>query len=154
MHRVRNAKLQRWIAVWGILGLSVLYSGCSKPGVDYAPVSGRITIDGAAIEGARIVLVPDQQVAEGAQPVASGTTDADGRFVLKTLTPEKELVDGAVVGPNRATVATQIVELNDRGAERVIRKEMLGPEYTNGGKLSVDVPAAGLDALELNLQGK
>lgn len=60
-----------------MLGAALL-SGCGGSGPEVAPVSGRVTLDGAPLAGARIRFQPE---ASGGSP-SHGTADADGRYVL------------------------------------------------------------------------
>lgn len=58
--------------------LAGLLSGCGSSGADVAPVSGRVTLDGAPMAGARIRFQPE---AGGGSP-SYGAADADGNYVL------------------------------------------------------------------------
>jgi hypothetical protein len=85
-----------WFAVVGL-------SGCDRSGLDLAPVSGVVTYQGAPVEKAGVIFVPDRG------PFAMGTTDAQGRFTLRTANRE-----GALVGTHRVaisksqTISTQV----------------------------------------------
>jgi hypothetical protein len=142
--------LQRnWISIAGTLWL--VAAGCGRPQGDYAPVEGILTVGGKPIERAEIVLSLTDRSAAGPKPVTRAVTDNDGRFVLKSITPDKQFVDGAVVGKHRVLVSTRIVDQDAQGNERVIRKELLSPQYTNGESLTVDVPPEGIEELRLDL---
>lgn len=138
-----------WIVVgWTLL---LVNSGCGRPQGTYAPVQGILTVDGKPVERAEIVLSLNDQSAAGLKSVTRAVTDKDGRFVLKSITPDKQLVDGAVVGKHRVLVSTRIVDQDERGNERVIRKELLSPMYTNGESLTVDIPPEGIKELRFDL---
>jgi hypothetical protein len=62
---------------WLVL-VATLLSGCSGSGPEVAPVSGRVTLDGAPLAGARIRFQPE---ASGGSP-SYGTADQDGNYVL------------------------------------------------------------------------
>ena len=84
--------------IWGAASglLAVLVAGCGG-GLDLIPVSGTVTLDGKPVDGAAVVFVP---VAGG--PVASGTTEAGGKFRLMTINDA-----GAVPGEHHVTVTKQ-----------------------------------------------
>jgi len=128
--------------------------GCNGQQVRYAPVSGTVTIDGKPVGSAEIVLSCDEISVDGPRPTTRGVTDETGRFVLRSLTPEKNIVDGAIVGRHHVFLKTRIVDQDDHGRDRVTREELLGQEYTNGEKLTVDVPPEGIDELRFDLDGK
>jgi len=69
--------------------------------------SGTVTFDGAAVEGAVVSFVSLQH-----NLTAVGLTDAQGRFVLKTFTPD----DGAVAGEHRVRVTKiEVTGYNQEG---------------------------------------
>ena len=77
------------------LGLAVVV-GCGDGGLPKrVPVEGSVLYKGKALEGATVVFQAD-----GAPRVASGITDAAGKFKLTTYEPN----DGAVVGTHKITV--------------------------------------------------
>jgi hypothetical protein len=63
--------------VWLML-LAALLSGCGGSKAEVAPVSGRVTLDGAPLAGARIRFQPE---ASGGSP-SYGAADSDGQYVL------------------------------------------------------------------------
>ena len=62
----------------GLMLVAVLLSGCGGSGAEVAPVSGRVTLDGAPLAGARIRFQPE---ASGGSP-SYGAADQDGHYVL------------------------------------------------------------------------
>lgn len=68
--------------------LAVVVAGCSSQGPDMATVTGTVTLDGQAVEGAGVVFTPEA----GGLP-ANATTDASGKFELEAL-----------LGPNSVAV--------------------------------------------------
>ena len=73
----------------------VAVQGCSRSGPEFAPAGGLVTLDGKPLADAGVMFTP---VRGG--PVASATTDHDGRFTLRTLTN-----DGALVGEHAISVS-------------------------------------------------
>ncbi len=78
----------------------VLFTGCSKSSglKGLVKVKGSITLDGAPLEGASIMLVPT--VMSDTVRGASGTSDASGNFEITTI----EKGDGAFPGDYKVTV--------------------------------------------------
>ncbi len=74
-----------------LLSLSFAAVGCGPP-YKVNPVTGRVTMDGAALVGATVTLKP---VAADGKP-ASGTCDKDGNYSVVDLRPEG--VSGAAAG--------------------------------------------------------
>ena len=78
-----------------------LLIGCNQ-GPALAPVHGRLTCNGKPVKEAGLIFSPVPAV-EGAKESgkpATGSTDADGRFVLTTF----KSGDGALIGKHRASV--------------------------------------------------
>ena len=64
---------------WLCATLSALVlAGCAESGPDVAPVTGRVTLDGQPMVGARLMFQPE---AVGGSP-SYGTTDGEGRYTL------------------------------------------------------------------------
>lgn len=75
--------------------LLVTMSGCG--GVKLVPVTGEVKLDGTPVADCAVMFSP-----VGGGPVASGTTDLQGRFQLNTMNRA-----GAVPGEHRVTLAKQ-----------------------------------------------
>lgn len=128
-----------------------LCGGCGGNQLRYAPASGTVTVDGKPIHRAEVVLLCDD-VTVKPRPTTRGVTDAAGHFVLKSLTPDKRLLEGAVVGKHHVAISTQILELDAHGATRVVREELLGKPYTSGELLTAEIPIGG--AADLHFEAK
>jgi hypothetical protein len=74
--------------------LMALSVGCSKGGPQFATASGIVTLDGKPVAEAGVMFTPVQ-----GGPVASGTTDENGRFSLRTLS-----TNGALIGEHQVSV--------------------------------------------------
>jgi hypothetical protein len=81
--------------------------GCGTKGPVMVPVSGTVTLDGQALEGASVNFVP---VAGGRQ--ATGQTDKSGKFALTSIKPS----DGAPVGKYKVGVS-KLAQTADRMAD-------------------------------------
>ena len=146
----RSFELPCWSSICCAAAV-LLAAGCGKSGLRYAPVDGVVTVDGKPIGRAEVVLTCDD-VQVRPRPTTRALTGESGRFILRSLTPEKSLIPGAVVGKHHVIVATRILELDNRGNTRVVREEMLGHEYTNGEALVIDVPSGGIKDLRFDLK--
>ena len=83
----------RWIRILLVVaGLTIV--GCNRSGLNLAPVSGVVTYQGAPVEKAGVLFMPETG------PFAIGTTDAEGRFTLTTANRE-----GALVGNHRVAIS-------------------------------------------------
>jgi len=80
-----------------LLAIAAISAGCYGSGRPPTyPVSGTVTWQGKAVEGARVVFVPT-----GSQESAAGITDAAGKYQLTTFVAG----DGAEPGEYRVKVA-------------------------------------------------
>lgn len=133
-----------------------LLSGC---GDNYTPqaeifktvaASGVLTFKGKPLNGFIVTLHP-----EGEKRTASGTSDADGRFVLGTNAPG----DGAVAGTHKVSVIWQPPEDDGLGstvedpAKLPKPPVQLPPKYaspeTSG--ITLEIPESGSSELKLDL---
>jgi hypothetical protein len=72
--------------------LFILFVGCGQS--ETVPVTGTVTLNGQPATEAEVIFTPSKG------RVASGATDAAGRFTLSTNKPD----DGAVPGDHKVTV--------------------------------------------------
>ena len=87
---------------WGLAACLSLLAllGCSKAtGPEFAPVTGRVTINGNAPTGCEIVFIPDSTKGQ-AGPSSVGRIDSEGYFSLTGPGGRK----GAVLGHHRACI--------------------------------------------------
>jgi hypothetical protein len=78
--------------------LGMLCLGCGQ-GLDLAPVSGRVTLDGKPVTQGEVTFIPEDG------PSAFGSIGADGTFRLTTLNKD----DGALVGRHKVLIlSTQV----------------------------------------------
>ena len=98
-------------------------AGCGKrDGIDVKTVTGRVTYNNEPLVGALVMFRPK----DGSARVASGNTQADGRFVLLTSGAKR---NGAMVGDYDVLIA-KVIDVDDAGK----------PIVYNGGEYS---PTAG-----------
>ena len=138
--------------------------GCDRSGrlPGLVPASGTVTFNGAPVEEATVIFVPDS--VESNMRSASATTDAKGKFTLATL----QHADGAYPGSYKVTVTKTLTtgdlvweeSANDPGRGRLIDTQMvadmLPAKYgnENTSDLTVDIPPKGSRNLVLDLSGE
>ncbi len=124
-------------------------TGCSRPDYEVAPVSGRVTMGGRGLAG---VAVNFQPVSKGPDqpnpgPGSYGTTDADGRFVLRTIEGDAE---GAVVGTHRVRLRTK-APAQDPADDRAVTYKEIVPRQWRDGSQTFEVPPEGTDQADFEL---
>lgn len=90
-----------------LLGVSVLLTGCGGSGdaLATAPVKGLVTYQGKPIANLSIAFMPDNG------PLATGKTDASGKFELMTNKPG----DGAMIGTHKVAISFVADEIPPMG---------------------------------------
>jgi len=81
-----------------------LASGCGSSGPEVIHVTGTVLYEGKPLEDATVVFSPKWEKA-GAIPLALATTDAEGRFRLRTKWGSTNALNGAVPGEHRVTIS-------------------------------------------------
>jgi hypothetical protein len=129
----------RWL-----LGLAVVsVMGCG--GRTFAPVSGKVTLNGKPLAGATVVFQPvaPEGSIEAAGPGSQAKTDDKGEFTLKCATGE----NGAVVGKHRVMISlldTKVGESDERAPRGGWPLENQVPvRYNDQTELTRDVPPGG-----------
>ncbi len=131
---------------WTLCLLLLLVGGCGSP--DVVPVSGRVTLNGRPLAGACVTLQPTG-LGPGERPEASGSsgrTDADGRYTLRLIEPQRE---GALIGEHVVTITTASAAKQDGGpvtGERV-------PKAWRNGSQRFEVPPGGTSEANFDLKG-
>lgn len=140
-----------------LLTLLVITTGCGDGKFRFAPVEGRVLLDGQPVAKARVVFMPQASGADGeAGPYSCGETDSEGRYILSTL--EETPTAGAVVGSHRITISTRVAHLDpDKLDTEVIDSpETIPADYTNYRltPLTFDVPAGGSTSADFSLESQ
>lgn len=136
------------------LALAFLTLGCAR-GPEYAPVSGRVTLDGKPLAGASVVFQPVAVAGFDAGGFgSSGKTDADGRYTLRVAGPTDR--DGAFLGKHRVSVTTRTTESAPGSDEITPTKggEKVPAKYNTQTQLTFDVPASGTTTADFELKSK
>jgi hypothetical protein len=126
--------------------LLVVAGGCGTGGPT-APVSGRVTLAGQPLASAVVTFQPVRpQDAEALTVTGSvGKTDADGRFELRLIEPDKP---GAAVGQHRVSISTASSDpANDA---QLPTGERVPPAWRDGSQ-TFDVPAEGTSSANFDI---
>jgi hypothetical protein len=113
--------------------------GCGDTaGTPLVPVSGRVMMDYKPLAHATIRFTPQSKPGGAMGPLAIGTTDAEGRYTLKTVIKGRDF-GGAVPGKHHVqiSVVDRTVGARARTSNQVPRR------YNRDSKLSFSVPAEG-----------
>lgn len=141
--------LECWVLFGVILAVGAGLEGCGSGRPKTVPVTGVVTLDGKPIEGANVTFYPDtgeagsqggqQKKTDAASRPATGTTDKDGKFTLKTFEPG----DGALPGKYKVAIIKKEVTgfLADKDGlsggiapEGVKEKWIIPPKYADPHK--------------------
>ncbi|MBP5620914.1 MAG: hypothetical protein J6X44_02740 [Thermoguttaceae bacterium] len=128
-----------------------LSTGCGKKEA-VVPVSVTATYKGEPLAYCSIFFKPTNPASPDLCITSVGQTDAEGRFELTTT--ELDARKGAVVGKHQVSFkfmqwGTEFSEDEGQGAVDV---PMLPKEYTEGTKVTFDVPEKGTDSANFNLE--
>ena len=100
-----------------VLGCVVL-SGCGDNHPETITVTGEVFHKGQPVEGASVVFTADG-------PLATGSTDAQGKFTLRTFRDG----DGAIAGTHRVTITKNVSEASTPENPYPVVKNMLPQRY-------------------------
>lgn len=147
--------------LWLPAGVMLVCCGCESDRFPIAPVSGQVLLNGKPLAGAHVLFQPIPKPGEiNAGPESVGLTDADGRFSLKTIEPERT---GAMIGNHQVRVTIQEEENRYGGGGDVAEdgegggapagpaKYTIPLRYRLGTELTAEVPPEGTDRIELVL---
>lgn len=135
--------------------------GCGGGSYTFAPVSGRVTLNGQPLADAYVEFqpaAPSRDADPG--PGSIGKTDQDGRYALHSQLDEGQR--GAVVGKHkvRVSMGTEEPGAEDRDADPTgpRRKKSNAPfipgKYNVQTELTFDVPAGGTDQANFDLKSR
>jgi hypothetical protein len=112
----------------------LLVGGCGGgSGVGAVKATGTVTLDGTPVEGATVTFVP-----KGEGRVATGITDAEGKFAMKTV----EAGDGAVPGSYDVIVSKLAVVSGSAAASQEEEMARLEDMSKKGELRAVQTPTA------------
>ncbi|MEM7812815.1 MAG: hypothetical protein AAF532_15165 [Planctomycetota bacterium] len=123
--------------------MTVAAAGCGKARFDYAPVSGRVTLDGEPVADAIIRFVPEKTGDSAiVGPSSVAVTDADGRYELRVSRPGTPR--GAVPGRHEVRLDPVDDPASDEDEDVIVKvpRDAAGPR-------SFDVPPEGTSTADL-----
>jgi hypothetical protein len=123
---------------------ALFIAGCSNSRSDVTPVSGRVTLDGRALSGARLMFQPE---ASGGSP-SYGTTDQEGRYELGYKRGEK----GALIGMHLVRIELG-VDARDGGNKGAARR-VLPVRYNTESDLRREVKAVADNNFDFDLKSE
>jgi hypothetical protein len=130
--------------------LVLLAAGCgSSDPYAYAPVSGRVTLNGKALPNATVSFQP---VATGTSTPGTGSsaiTDSDGRYTLEVV---GKSIKGAVVGKHKVRIDLPHPPENPSDDRQKKVKHLPSKYSGKNTELQFDVPAGGTDAANFDLK--
>jgi len=145
-------KRVRFVLVCFALVLSLGVVGCKK-NEPVVPVSGVATYKGEPLAHCSVFFTPTNLADPNLCISSVGMTDEEGRFTLTTT--ELKARPGAVVGTHK--VSFKFMQwgtegINDEEYEDTSDLPPLAPGYTDGSKISFEVPPKGTDAANFDLE--
>jgi hypothetical protein len=130
----------------------VLAVGCNS-GPKFAPVSGKVTMNGKPLAGAFVSFQPitTDGSAKAPAPGSSGKTNANGEYTLKVSTGE----DGAWVGRHKVMIEAHSEQVESdarppRGGWPLVNK--VPPQYNTESTVTFDVPPEGTNQANFEIQ--
>ena len=140
----------RFAAAVGVMLPFVALQGCGGGGMAYAPVTGKVTMDGKPLAKVNVIFTPVAK--PGSDTVgntAGGVTDENGQYTLKTYT-QGGMKDGAQVGKHKVTISLQ--ETRGEG-DRSVTREKLPKKYNEATELTAEI-AAGNNQKDFELKSQ
>ncbi len=123
----------------------LLLAGCGQTEFKVVPVSGTVKLDGQPLTNGVVAFQPlGSKSQENPGPGSTAYTDASGRFTLAT--PDDG--PGAVVGKHRVQIWTKMTSTDDAADWQ----ETIPPQYNQDSKLTFEVPVAGTDQADFDIQ--
>jgi hypothetical protein len=134
----------KWLAVGALLAGGL---GCGSS-ENYAPVSGRVTVNGAPLANADVSFQPMGDADHPNPGRASyGKTDAGGSFTLRVVGLDEK---AAAVGKHRVVIWLYRGERSVEESASTIQN-VLPERYNLQSELTFEVPEAGADAANFDL---
>lgn len=158
LSRLNVCSIERLVRFGVVVPVLAALAGCETKGLAYAPVSGKVTLDGSALSDVVVQFyyiseLPSEDAASRV-PVASAKSDAQGQFEMHTLTSDRRAVNGAAVGLHRVSITSRIVQRDEIAGDRVLREELIPARFNENSKLIFEVPAGGTDECHFDLTSR
>lgn len=156
VHMLISKEIPELMSVLGNTGrclctlLALAGIGCNQQPFEMAPVSGRVTLDGEPLAGAKIAFNPTMRSDSPiVGPGSIGKTDERGYYRLQTF----EGVPGVVVGPHTVQMSTIVFGKVDEDTEQaeILRPNVIPEHYRATGALVFEVPPGGTENADFEL---
>jgi hypothetical protein len=137
------------IALFLSLGLIL---GCGSD-AKFAPVSGKVTLDGAPLGNAHVAFQPMGKAGSDSPGAGSyGVTDPDGKFTLRSGENDQP---GAIVGKHRVEINIKADSSDADPRTRASQPKIVLPmKYNRQSELTFEVPAGGSDKANFDIVTK
>ena len=125
-------------------------AGCGGP--SYAPVSGRVTLDGRPLPRAVVTFLPvatDGIAAAG--PGSMAVTDEQGQFTLRVTGDGRQ---GVLVGEHRVRISTREAVIEEEEGKTTTPRELVPARYNSNTELRFTVPPDGSSAANFELKSR
>jgi hypothetical protein len=133
-----------------VMSLLIALQGCGGGGVQFAPVSGKVTMDGKPLAKVSVVFIPlPKPGSDVAGDTAGGVTDENGQYTLKTSTRDG-MRDGAQVGKHKVSIS--LTETRGEG-DRSVTRQLLPKKYNDYTELTADV-SSGSNQKDFDLKSR
>jgi hypothetical protein len=133
-----------------LLGCALGLTGCSG-GAQFAPVSGRVTLDGRPLAYAAVYFLPMAPTGkfEAPGPGSLAVTDEQGDY---TLIIAGRGTPGAVVGDHRVQISTRTAVPPGATDTSAPQRELVPPKYNNQTTLRFVVQLGGTAEANFDLR--
>lgn len=130
------------VGICCVLGCLLLLTGCSDKHPATYPVTGEVYHNRQPVADASVVFT-------SAGPLAKGTTDAAGKFTLRTFADG----DGAIAGTHRVTITKNVAQPAAADNPYPMTKNMLPAKYArpDTSALTADVKDTGENSFRFDL---
>lgn len=144
-----GSRLARIALLAVMVGLACV-GGCSRRSYSLAPVTGRVTLDGAPLAGGVVNFQPQATGATTVGPGSTGRIDADGRYQLASI----DGVPGAVVGRHLVRIYSRSPESAPKGdTDSPGSRERVPSRYNYASELTFEVGPGGAASADFELKG-
>ncbi|MBY0525770.1 MAG: DUF4198 domain-containing protein [Gemmataceae bacterium] len=120
--------------------------GCG--GTKYAPVSGRVTLDGQPLTDAVVIFQPIGDPRDPGGPGSAAKTNANGEYTLKVVGPGDRA--GALVGKHQVRISTRTSSASPSDESANQTPERVPAKYVRD-PLTFEVPAEGTGTAHFDL---
>jgi hypothetical protein len=140
-----NCVTQRFSPVFCVI-LILSLTGCGgggEPIPELAQVTGVVTMDGAPLDGAKIIFEPQQSADKARRRASSATTESDGSYTLQYNSD----ASGATPGSHKVLISKMPDDPEQAG------EQLIPAKYNNKTELTAEVKE-GDNSFDFDLKSK